>query len=138
MSADVPSRSLSGRIALQFKRFNQAEMSTDSLGNQVFLGTIVGTIGLPPSGTSIEVVVKMSTGASFTDGAYEISVDPALAHIGARPEVRNAAFAYVDSCMTILAGPGWKTATGLTAINNVFVVDGPVEWIELPESRAGW
>ena len=126
----------SGQVHVQFREFLQSEMSTDSHGNQVFIGYLVGIFGTPPSGARFEAQVKLSVGANFTEDAYELTVHPALAQLAARSELRQAAFDYVNACMSSMVGPNWTRMTDLTSTNNVFIQ--PTITIVFSTGSDGW
>jgi hypothetical protein len=128
----------SGSIQVKFLTFLQGLMETDQKGDQAFVGVIRGIFGSPPDGTQFDVQVKLSVGADFTDDAYEITVHPALAQLGAHPVLRRAAFDFVNGCMSMMVGPNWRRMTGLTATNNVIQRPGPLLTIEFHDGTPAW
>jgi hypothetical protein len=127
-----------GRVHFQFRQFLQGHMSTDVAGNQIFVGVVRGMYGTPPNGSFFDAQVKLSVGAQFTDDAYEVVLPPALALLGARAEVRKAAYDYIDGCMRSMVGPSWNRMTGLRATNNVIVADGPMHVLDFERVAEGW
>jgi hypothetical protein len=127
-----------GSIHVQFVVFLQGLMQTEPDGSQVFIGSVRGLFGTPPDGTLFQATVKLSVGAEFKEDAYEVAVHPALAELGARPELRAAAFRYVDQCISSTVGPGWRHSTGLTMESNVFQVPGEVVRIDFDGSSEAW
>ena len=128
----------SGAMGFQFMAFLQGVMQTQGDGSQVFVGVIRGAFGVPPNGSGFEAQVKLSVGASFAEDAYEVTVPPQLADLGARPEFRKAAFDYVNMCMSSMVGPSWRHMTGLTATNNVIQIPGPLVTIQFPDTPEAW
>jgi len=130
--------SFTGRVHFQFREFLQSHMSTDEGGNQVFVGVVRGFFGTPPNGSSFEVQVKLSVGDRFSEDAYEVALPSALALLGARREVRQAAIDYVNTCMSSLVGPQWTSMTGLTATNNTFLIQGQMGFVDFETSGDTW
>lgn len=112
--------------SVHFLQLRQGLMETDTEGGEVFIGAIDAVFGIPLDGTQFDALVKLSVGASFRDDAYEVSVAPALARLGARPDFWRAAHAYVHQCMSSILGPHWALKTGLTASNNLMQMDVPL------------
>lgn len=81
--------------------------------------------------------MKLSVGAHFTEDAYEVQLHPALAQLDARPELRRAAYEYVDQCMSTMFGSQWKQMIGLSATNNVVQMPGTPVVLEFGDGVAG-
>lgn len=127
-------RSFDGPISVQFFEFGQQLMNRES-GDAVFVGIARGVFGVPPNGERFEVRVKLSTGADFTDDAYEVEVHPDLAQLGARPDFRAAAFNYVDLALNAMFGETWRRLpAGVLAQNNLVQIPGAVTVIKFGES----
>jgi hypothetical protein len=127
-----------GSVTVQFHTFFQQNMETDAEGNDVFVGVARGYFGTPPRGTEFDAFVKLTVGAKFTENAYEVIVDPALARLVAHPEFRWAAYDFVDRCMVRLAGPNWQRLTGVTAQSNLIQAPGPFVTIDFAASSDAW
>ncbi len=126
------------KISVQFVQFRQGLMETAPDGAPVFIGRLDGMFGVPPDGTRFEAEVKLAVGASFDENAYEVIVPREMARLGALPDFRQAAMAYLHGAMTMMLGPNWARVRGLTAQNNLIAVPGPLVELDLPDDQPGW